>query len=118
MKLRQLLPLVFLAGCASLDRGCSSCSAQSFGADWIIVQYRMDGVPMNCWKLEATSVSNEQQSDGIYWKEPSGHLVHIAGWYNRVQVQGKNFAGAAKSIGIDLDRCKEGRYVAAPASSP
>ena len=102
----MFLALIFLAtGCAGFTRSCSSCSAESFGADWIVVQYDYKGNPINCWKLMSVSISNEQNSDGIYWKE-SGHLIHISGWYNRIQVDGGRFDEAAKLLGVDLSKIR------------
>lgn len=109
---RLSLLFLFLVGCAAWSRDCASCSASSFGSDWIIVQYRFDGTPINCWMLRNTAVSNEQATDGIFWQAPSGHLVHISGWYNRVQVQGGDFKGAAKQLNVNYDSCTEGAYVA------
>jgi hypothetical protein len=110
MKIRWLVCVLFLASCAGWERGCSSWNAESFGANWIVVQYAMDGSPMNCWKLSNVSITNEQSSDGVYWKDPSGHLIHISGWYNRVQVEGGDFDSAAKAVGIHLPACKGGTY--------
>ncbi len=109
-KLRFAVAL-FLVGCAGFDRGCASSCAESYGADWVIVQYRFDGEPINCWKLRSASVTNEPTSDGIYWKDNvTGHLVHISGWYNRVQVENGNFESAAGLMGIDVNRCINGKY--------
>ena len=105
-----LFVLVMFSGCAGLGRGCSSMWASAAGANWIIVQYNMNGQPLAAWKLTDVSVSNEQNSDGIYWKEGSGHLVHISGWYNRVQVAGNDYAGAAKLLGVDVDLIRNGKY--------
>lgn len=100
-----------LAGCAAWDRHWSSVGAQTFGADWVVAQYRFDGTPFNCWMLRNTSIANEERSDGVYWKDPSAnHLVHISGWYNRVQVTNGDFAGAAKLVGVDSAQCGEGKY--------
>lgn len=112
MKRKWLYLVLFLmTSCAGFNRGCASCNAGAFGSDWIVVQYKMDGTPINCWRLHDTSVSNEQQTDGIYWLDPeSNHLVHISGWYNRVQIKNANFESAAKLIGIDLNKCQNGRY--------
>ena len=105
-----MLLFLFLTGCAGISRGCSSWYAGAAGANWIIVQYGFDGKPINCWKLQNVSVSNEEGSDGIYWKDESGHLVHISGWYNRVQVSGNNFKEAAELVGVDLSKIKNGKY--------
>jgi hypothetical protein len=103
---------LMLAGCAGFERGCSSTMAGSFGADWIVVQFDTAGHPFNCWVLQNTSISNEDHSDGIYWLEPSGNLVHLSGWYNRVQVSNGAWVKAAKSLGVDKDACRDGKYVA------
>ncbi len=100
----SFLGLLLLVGCAGASRDCSGCNAERFGADWIVVQYRMDGEPLNCWQLHGKAVANEVNSDGIWWVADSGHLVHISGHYNRVQVTGSDFEAAAKEVGIDLKR--------------
>lgn len=105
------LVALLLVGCAGIDRGCSSDIASGFGADWIIVQQRMtDGTAYNCWLLQNVSVANEDRSDGVYWKDGSGHLIHIAGQYARVQVKDAQFKTAAKLIGVDADKCRGGTY--------
>ncbi len=102
---------ILFTGCTGIQRGCSSWWATNAGADWIIVQYAANGDPINCWKLNNTSVTNEGNSDGIYWEETnSGHLVHISGWYNRVQVKNGEFEEAAKLLGIDVHLIKNGKY--------
>jgi hypothetical protein len=111
------LPLLLLTACAGFERSCSSQMATSFGSDWIVLQYGFDGTPINCWKLTNTSIANEEHTDGIYWQDPAGHLAHISGWYNRVQVNGSNFTGAAKVLGIDMAACQNGSY-AKPAKIP
>jgi hypothetical protein len=108
------LTLLLLCGCAGLSRDLQSCGASSFGSDWLVLQYGYDGKPINCWKLQTTAISNEERSDGIYWKSPSGHLVHISGWYNRVQVDHNDYEGAAKQLGVSLASCGEGAYQAKP----
>lgn len=102
---------LFNAGCQGCSREFSSWRATSFGSDWIVVQYQFDGQPMNCYQLHSTSISNEQGTDGIYWKDATrGHLVHLSGWYNRVQVAGGDFKSAAKMLGVDADKCNNGKY--------
>ncbi len=103
--------LVFLGvGCAGTSRSCSSCNAESFGANWIVVQYDSFGQPLNCWQLKNVSISNEPHSDGIYWENSDGHLIHISGFYNRVQVEHNQWESAANLIGVDLKSCTGGKY--------
>ena len=112
--IRQIIVYCMLAsmvGCAGMQRGCSSFGAENFGSDWIVVQYGYNGDPINCWKLENVAITNESGSDGIYWKESaSGHLVHISGWYNRVQVKDGRFEEAAKLLGVELAKIGDGKY--------
>ena len=103
---------ICLPACAGLSRDCSSCNAENFASNWIVVQYKFDGEPINCWKLPNTAITNEGNSDGIYWKDgQSGHLVHISGWYNRIQVSGGDWDGAAKHLSVDLKYCTNGKYL-------
>ena len=106
---RWLNTAVFLlvAGCASTSRGCSSCMAEHFGGDWVVVQMDNDGRPYRCWELRDVSITGEG-GDGIYWKDTdSGNLVHISGHYNRVQVTGGNWDRAYKSLGLTKTTCDE-----------
>lgn len=101
-----------LVSCAGINRGCSSYVAQSFGSDWIVVQYDMNLEPKCAWKLKNVSIANEQQSDGIYWVDSkTGHLIHISGWYNRVQVVNGLYEEAAGLLGIELSKVQNGKYL-------
>jgi hypothetical protein len=101
---------LLIVGCAAQERSCASCNAETYGADWVVVQYRYDGAPINCWSLRNVSITNEPHSDGVYWLDPAGHMVHISGWYNRVQVGHGDFATAANAVGVDVNRCTNGTY--------
>lgn len=114
---KKILKIAFMSflmvGCASQQRSCASCNAEAYGADWVVVQYRYDGAPINCWSLRNVSITNEEHSDGVYWLDPAGHMVHISGWYNRVQVGHGDFKAAAVSVGVDVARCGNGAYLPA-----
>jgi len=99
-----------VTGCAGMNRGCSSDIATTFGADWLVTQIAADGHIVNCWALKDRSITNEHASDGIYWKDGDGNLVHISGWYNRVQVNNGNWKAAATSLGVEEGSCPGGRY--------
>lgn len=108
-RIMTILCLLLLTACAGTQRGCASFNAENFASDWLVVQYGFNGVPINCWKLPNTSISNEGNSDGIYWLDANtGNLVHISGWYNRVQ--GRSWDTSAKSLGIDANLCGDGAY--------
>lgn len=111
---RTIVLAMLMVGCAGVQRDCSSCAATHLGGDWIVVQYRNDGTPINCWKLTDVGITNEENSDGIFWRDPAGHLVHTSGWLNRVQVNNGDYAAAAHTIGVDERACVGGVY-GAPA---
>lgn len=96
---------VLFVGCAGMGRSCSSCNAESFGANWVVAQMDLSGKPFRCWELHGVSITNESGSDGIYWKSESGHLVHLSGTYNRVQVNGDDWDGAFKELGLTRQSC-------------
>jgi hypothetical protein len=99
-----LLGLLF-GGCAGMQRSCSAGCASDWGADWVVAQYDMAGHPYRCWELHGTSIDNEGASDGVYWLSPDGHLVHISGTYNRVQVEGGQWDSAYRELGLTAEEC-------------
>lgn len=110
-KIKTIALCLLLSGCAGVTRSCTAFKAESFGSDWIIVQNDINMKPSMCWKLPNASVTTENSGAGAYWLDPhGGHLVHIAGWFNRVQVANGDWDGAAKSLGIDLSKCNDGIY--------
>ncbi len=111
MKIFKYLPFVFLLGCASTQRDCSASVNETFGGDWVIAQYGFDGKPINCWNLRNVAITTEEHSEGIYWQDSStGNLIHLSGWYSRVQVSKNNHEAAAKSLGVELQYCTNGKY--------
>lgn len=104
-KLTFALLLLLLCSCAGIGRRCSSACASGLGADWIIVQLDGFGRPMRCWELHDVSVANEEASDGVYWNSSDGHLVHISGFYNRIQVENKGWDVAYGELGLTKELC-------------
>lgn len=94
--------MINCSGCAGCKREWTATVAGATGTDWIVVQLGFDGHPVNAWKLVDVSVANESSSDGIWWQDRDGHLVHISGWYNRVLVKNGQFEDAAKLLGVDV----------------
>jgi hypothetical protein len=81
------------------------------GADWVVVQLSAyDGKPIRCWELEGVSVTNEHNSDGIYWRDnTTGNLIHISGLYNRVMVVNGRWDAAYFQVGVTKKGCKATR---------
>lgn len=73
----------------------------------------MAGRPFHCWKLRSASVGSTEGGQ-VDWQSADGHLVHLTGWENRVQVMRGDFVGAGRLLGIDADRCGNGAYPATP----
>lgn len=103
--MKRYLWFVMLVGCAGMQRSCTSCNAEQFGADWVVVQLDVNGRPFRCWELHNVSISNETQSDGIQWQASTGHMVHVSGFYNRVQVIGGRWDEAARELGLTRAAC-------------
>ncbi len=109
-RLSVLLLVVLTAGCAGMQKDCAKTSADSFGADWIVVQYAQDGRPFHCWKLRQTVVSSSEGGNVDWQDRTNGHLVHLTGWENRVQVVNGDFDGAAQIVGVTAADCGNGVY--------
>lgn len=102
-----ILLFCLLPACAGFERGCSSDIAETFGADWLVVQLNAFGEIIRCWQLQGVSITNEPNSDGIYWKDESGNLIHLSGQYNRVQVTRSNWPAAFATLGMKGKSCAE-----------
>lgn len=105
-----IIGLAFTTACAGNAKACSQFSAQSFGSDWIVVQFAQDGHAFNCWKLHGAAVGSSEGGNVDWQDRVNGHLVHITGWENRVQVVRGDFEGAAALVGVDATRCNNGVY--------
>jgi len=80
--------------------------ATHVGADWVIVELtETDAIPYRCWMLDDISIVSEDSSDGIYWENPEGELVHISGSYDYVQVDSKDWASALAQVNMDIPTC-------------
>lgn len=105
--LTAALMLLSLTACDGFMRSCSSGIATEFGGDWVVVELtEAGGLPYRCWMLSDVSLSSEEGSDGIYWQAEEGHLVHVAGSYDFVQVQGGDWERALSEINMTKDACE------------
>jgi hypothetical protein len=81
--------LIFLImGPAGISRAFQKWNASAYGSDWVIVQYTQDGSIISHWELTDKSVASETNSDGINFVDRDGNMVHLAGHYVYVQVNG------------------------------
>jgi len=99
---------IFSASCASTGRFCTSCNAINFGGDWVLVELtEMQGTPYRCFMLHDVSLTSEEGSDGVYWKDrDTGNMVHISGSYDMVQVVDGNWTQAFAVVNLDRATCE------------
>lgn len=103
---RMFWVLLMLTGCAGVQRDCRGCSSEVGGANWLVVQYTMSGSVLHCWKLDNVAMENEPHSDGIYWEESGGNVVHISNLYNAVQLNGSNWDAAEQRLNLTAKDCQ------------
>jgi hypothetical protein len=84
--------LAILVGPSGCERHLSSWKASAYGSNWLVVQYAQNGSVINHWELKDRSVGSEENSDGIFFKDNDGNVVHLSGHY--VFIQTANFESA------------------------
>lgn len=92
-------------GCAGTMRKCDMACSSEMGANWLVVQRDNAGKTVRCWKLYDVSIGDSAEVDGIYWQAVDGSIVHITGWFDRVQVE-SSWDKAAALLDVDLTTCK------------
>jgi hypothetical protein len=90
------LVIGILIGPKGCERHVQSWQSSAYGSDWLVVQYSATGNPLNIWELKNKSIGNEASSDGIYFLDNDGNVVHLSGNYIYVQISG-NGMDSAKS---------------------
>lgn len=86
--LALIFGLVFLIlGPSGLSRNANAWLASAYGSDWLVVHYAQDGKVINHWELEDKSIGNETQSDGIFFLDNSGNVVHLSGHYVYIEIK-------------------------------
>jgi hypothetical protein len=81
-----VLVVGIVIGPSGCNRYVSSWKASAYGSDWLVVQYSQSGGVINHWELKGRSVGSEENSDGIYFKDNDGNIVHLSGHYIYIQV--------------------------------
>jgi len=93
-----IIAVVGLIGCVMFMPSCNLAFKQQMtgvtGSDWLVVQFDAYGKVVKSWELHDDFVHNEGQSDGIYFKDSDGNIVHLSGFYTYVQVSNWDAARA------------------------
>ena len=74
------------SGPSGISRSWSNYQANWGGSDWLVVQYAQDGSVIATWELHDQAMGSEQNSDGIFFTDNDGNVVHLSGHYVYVQV--------------------------------
>lgn len=97
--------MLLLTGCAGMQRDCSGCIADNAGTNAVVLQFDMSGRPFRCWELRDVVLTSESGSDGIWWQNRAGNLVHISGQYNYVRVT-STWTDAYATLGVTSESCR------------
>ena len=88
---------------------------------YLIVQYASDGIPFNCWRVGG-ELEQYHSSTSIRFKTMLGYKVSIGGTFNVIRVDDRrngkdrdedydfNAKAAGKELGIDINKCLDGKY--------
>ncbi len=89
-----VLLLAFI-GPNRISRYWASYKADAYGTNWLVIKEDMSGDSIRYWELKDKSVGSEANSDGIYFIDENGDVVHLSGFYTYIQVKG-DFEAAKK----------------------
>lgn len=71
-----------------INRYWASYKADAYGSNWLVIKEDMGGNAIRHWELTNKSVGSEANSDGIYFIDENGDVVHLSGFYTYIQVKG------------------------------
>lgn len=82
--------LIVIGICVALFPSCSLGWQQTVigatGTDYLVIQYDAQGKRLHHWELKSRVIKNEDASDGIYFRDNGGNIVHLSGFYTYIQV--------------------------------
>lgn len=99
-----------IVGPAGISRHFSSWKAEAYGSDWLVIQYTGMGKIQSHWELHGRSIGNEQASDGIFFKDDDGNIVHLSGHYMYIQVTDAKWGGKDGKDNVGFEQMKA-RYL-------
>jgi len=82
--------LVVLIGPKGLEKEYHKWRTGAYGSDWLVIEYTDDGYVMDFWELHNCFISNEEESDGIYFvyeENKKSQVVHISGRYKLIEIK-------------------------------
>ena len=82
-----ILFFVILLGPARIQNMFASWKTKFSGASWSVIYFNNKGKVIKYWEIQAKSIENEGQSDGIYFRDKNNDIIHLSGNYIYVQVK-------------------------------
>ena len=95
--------IVLFIGPNRLGRYWESYKADAYGSDWLVIKEDMQGYTIRYWELKNKSVGSEEGSDGIYFIDENGDVVHLSGFYTYIQVKGSFDKTKAEHLKVRSD---------------
>ncbi len=83
-----IIVIILFIGPKRIARYWASYKSDAYGSDWLVIEEDMQGNAIRHWELEDKSVGSETNSDGIYFIDENGDVVHLSGFYTYIQVKG------------------------------
>jgi len=80
-----IVTLIFI-GPDRLNRYWRSYKADAYGSDWLVIKETMMGEPIRYWELKEKSIGSESNSDGIFFIDEYGEIIHLSGFYTYIQI--------------------------------
>jgi len=81
--------VVYLIGISRIHTWYSTWRASTYGANWLVIERANNGAVLNYWELRKTTIMSEKGSDGIFFPDKDGLMVHLSGKYIYIEVNGK-----------------------------
>lgn len=91
-----IMLVLFSIGPARLHRYYSLWRSDAYGANWLVLEQNEDRKIVQYWELKKTSVGNEEDSDGIYFTDENGFVIHLSAPYKLVEIPDGKWEEAKK----------------------
>ena len=77
----------FIIGPSRISTYVTSWRTKAYGAHWLVIERANNGKVIQYWELRNKTILNEPQSDGIYFPDKDGLMVHLSGKYLFIEIR-------------------------------
>lgn len=78
---------VLVVGPARISVWWDNYRSSSYGSDWMVIEHSATGEIIHYWELHGKTICNEQNSDGIYFTDNTGNVIHLSGFYKYIEIK-------------------------------